>query len=455
MDDIKKYQELIDNEDQDGIKNAFVVFRSMEGAARLIQAYNKSRINLCCVRFCCCCVNKKEYKRKLFIKKWLKVSQAVEPSLINWENLGLSRKARCCRITFATIVALILLFLTTIAILYAKVQENALTKDAISCGKDLEITQEEAYQDVLDSEGKRSNVMFCYCQRLFWDLIAEKKSPYDEMQIEFPDGKKYCLDWFKDYSLSKSLLYLVPFSIIFVNWISKTILRLMARFYGYQSKPEEVLASAVNMFLMSFINSGIVIQLVYFQWLPGTDLPLILNEYSSFSQQWYQEVGTTIVVTLMLITFTPHISNLLFQLLGACGRCVDRGCSCDDRRTKQLVQEDYEDKNTGAEFMFEFRYSNILTVLAVAFLYSGGLPIMYPVAAFFFLITYWMDKCLLFNCYRKPIKFDNYLAKGTIGYFKFILLGHVAGFLLMFSMTPILQNDLLTVFEQEEFGTIG
>ena len=79
------------------------------------------------------------------------------------------------------------------------------------------------------------------------------------MQIEFEDGKKHCWDWFKDYSLSKSLLYIVPFAIIFVNWISKTILRLMARFYGYQSKPEEALASAVNMFLMAFINSGVVI----------------------------------------------------------------------------------------------------------------------------------------------------------------------------------------------------
>ena len=99
--------------------------------------------------------------------------------------------------------------------------------------------------------------------------------------------------------------------------------------------------------------------------------------------------------------------------------------------------------------MFEYRYSNMLTVLAVAFLYSGGLPIMYPVAAFSFFFTYWMDKFLLFNCYRKPIKFDNHLAKGTIGYFKYILLGHIAAFLLMYDMTPILQHDLLKAFEQE------
>jgi len=47
--------------------------------------------------------------------------------LINWENLGLSKSARGCRILFASFISLLLLLLTTIGILYAKVQENELT----------------------------------------------------------------------------------------------------------------------------------------------------------------------------------------------------------------------------------------------------------------------------------------------------------------------------------------
>ena len=107
--------------------------------------------------------------------------------------------------------------------------------------------------------------------------------------------------------------------------------------------------------------------------------------------------------------------------------------------------------------MFEFRYSGMLTILAVTLLYSGGLPIMYPTGAVFFFITYWMDKCLLFKCYRKPIKFDIYMARHTLFYFKFILLAHIGGFLLMYGYTPILQNHLfeflpvsLDVFKTKE-----
>ena len=74
----------------------------------------------------------------------------------------------------------------------------------------------------------------------------------------------------------------MPFCIIFVNWVSKTLLRLMTHLEGYQSKPEEVYASTINMYVMAFINSGLTIQLVYFKWIPMTDLPLVLNKYDSF-----------------------------------------------------------------------------------------------------------------------------------------------------------------------------
>ena len=36
--------------------------------------------------------------------------------------------------------------------------------------------------------------------------------------------------------------------------------------------------------------------------------------------------------------------------------------------------------------MLEFRYSNMLIVLAVTFFYSSGMPILYPIAALFFVI---------------------------------------------------------------------
>lgn len=70
---------------------------------------------------CECCTDKKGYKSKLFKGRFLNVEQAVEPSLILWENLGITSFKRCLRISISTLVAIVLLIITTLLILYVKI----------------------------------------------------------------------------------------------------------------------------------------------------------------------------------------------------------------------------------------------------------------------------------------------------------------------------------------------
>lgn len=83
--------------------------------------------------------------------------------------------------------------------------------------------------------------------------------------------------------------------------------------------------------------------------------------------------------------------------------------------------------------MLEFRYSNILSILAVIFFYSGAMPLLYVFGIFYFFITYWIDKWLLFTYYKKPVMFDSYIARKSLNWFKWILLLHCCGFIIMFS----------------------
>lgn len=103
-----------------------------------------------------------------------------------------------------------------------------------------------------------------------------------------------------------------------------------------------------------------------------------------------------------------------------------------------MAQWDYEDVNTGNEFMLEFRYSNILSILAVIFMYSSSMPILYVFGMVYFFITYWIDKVLLFRYYKKPVMFDSYIARKSLSWFKYILLLHCLGFLIMFSNSEII-----------------
>ena len=59
-----------------------------------------------------------------------------------------------------------------------------------------------------------------------------------------------------------------------------------------------------------------------------------------------------------------------------------------------VIQEDYEDVNTGSEFTMHTRYAQVLTTLFTIFMYSAGLPLLYLVGFAYFFFTYWVDKFL-------------------------------------------------------------
>jgi hypothetical protein len=84
---VLKEKYIKQNKQAESIKSAYVVFRSMEGFERMKEIYRDSAARRCWLYCSCRC---RYYSDKLFMKKYLKVSQAPDPSLILWENLGFS-----------------------------------------------------------------------------------------------------------------------------------------------------------------------------------------------------------------------------------------------------------------------------------------------------------------------------------------------------------------------------
>ena len=105
------------------IKNAYITMKSMEGAARLIQAYQLSRWKRLWLSVCC---SGSRYKKKMFQGRILQAERAIEPSLIMWENLGFSKKVRCLRILGSVFITMIMLSVTVIAIMYARAADEEL-----------------------------------------------------------------------------------------------------------------------------------------------------------------------------------------------------------------------------------------------------------------------------------------------------------------------------------------
>jgi hypothetical protein len=82
-------------------------------------------------------------------------------------------------------------------------------------------------------------------------------------------------------------------------------------------------------------------------------------------------------------------------------------------------------------------------------LYSSGIPILYFVGAVYFFITYWTDKYLIFDLYRKPEFLDHELALRSLDWYKYAIILHFLGGILMFSnqhILPVPLENMKTLF---------
>ena len=77
--------------------------------------------------------------------------------------------------------------------------------------------------------------------------------------------------------------------------------------------------------------------------------------------------------------------------------------------------------------------------------YSGGMPILYPVAFFNFFFLYWIYKFLLIKHYRKTSSFDQDLAFSSIFFFKIAFVLHIVWTVFMFTESHLLTLNISTI----------
>lgn len=71
------------------------------------------------------------------------------------------------------------------------------------------------------------------------------------------------------------------------------------------------------------------------------------------------------------------------------------------------------------------------------------MPILYPIAACFLFVNYWVDKFLIIYYHRKPVSYDSYITKKSGNWYKFILVMHVIAGTLMYANSSIVPSRYL------------
>jgi hypothetical protein len=67
------------------------------------------------------------------------------------------------------------------------------------------------------------------------------------------------------------------------------------------------------------------------------NFPILKGNYVDFTVSWYRDVGTTLTIAMIMNIITPHIAENILFALPAISRCIDRGCTRDIRKTRQVM----------------------------------------------------------------------------------------------------------------------
>ena len=188
------------------------------------------------------------------------------------------------------------------------------------------------------------------------------------------------------------------------------------------------------MWIVMFVNTALILLLINFRLDDNSRLreifevpsqsPVLQGEFADFRPEWYGIVGTAIALSCFTNAVMPF-SNFLFWIQKGCSRCMDRGCSCDMRRTSKLIQKEYEDLYMGAIFQFENRYAQLIAMFFIIMMYSAAIPILYLSGFLICLCMYWSDKVLFLRHYRLPPRHGRDLASRMLWYMEYAILLHL------------------------------
>lgn len=288
----------------------------------------------------------------------------------------------------------------------------------------------------------RTGEFHCFCKNLLDKYGVDRLSEY-----KFPlDQGTHCEQWFTTYLIVLTVVGAVAGMIILGN----VAVEGAVTFGAAMTRPineQRILFNAIKAISwVQFINLGCVLLMINVSItiadgafaLPGG---LLQGDYEDFTCMWYVNVGTQIILAMVLEVGAPHFLPAWQRTLYGCRRSWDRGCSCDRRRSKKLIQSDYEELYIGPEFALNARFAQIVAVIWVTFMYSPALPVLFPLAAVNFTLIFWVDKYLLLRFYRTPKNYDEQAIQHTLGQLKYAFLFHFVIGALVYSNRRILSSS--------------
>ena len=218
-----------------------------------------------------------------------------------------------------------------------------------------------------------------------------------------------------------------------VNWI------------GFRTETMRLSYTTTVTFVVQFFNTAFLLLLVGAN-MSEQPFGFGLNggSFTDFNSAWFRTLGNTLAGTMWFNAFFPVIEALGYFGLRIFFRLLDKGCSCDKYKTKKTSIQAYLNVYTGPVYLMHYKYSTMLNVIFVTFVYGAGIPILFPIAALSMLILYFQEKLMLYYGYRVPPMYDERLSQKVLNQLQWAPMFLLFFGYWMYSNQQLLSNDHLT-----------
>ena len=411
---------------------AFITFESTQDAAAFAKLFSAAATaSAACASLVRSPLKKPHLK---LLGKRVTVSPAPEPSAVLWGNLHLRTKHQWARIVGSTFASL-LLVLFSFGIMYVAAAAAAAFKQhqqpadcaerSVSAFVQTYLTfhtslDEQQLQNGTNPGTYTAARTFCVCDTLPWqsyDLAAVQSSPWLnacatqacsrllDLDLALLVGQPVCESFVK----LKSFTSLVSLAATVVVLITNEALRVAFDFFawseGHHTAEMRGRSVAERVFVAQFFNTAVLTIIVNAAW-PGQSSAATgamaslrsaasTGKFADLSGEWYDEVGTQIVTTMLLTILTPN----LYPLLEALFKTLQWRRKLPARVLSQAhLLELYE----GGEMNAPGRLASMMNIAFVTYAFSTGMPLLTVVGAFAFFVGYWADKLLFTRYFRLP-----------------------------------------------------
>ena len=166
-------------------------------------------------------------------------------------------------------------------------------------------------------------------------------------------------------------------------------------------------------FYVVFLNTAILLLLVNANMTAQPISFGLAGAMSDFNSDWFRLTGNTIRSTMVFNCFYPIMEFGMFFTMRLAFRLMD-SCRLNKYETKTKSIQAYINVHCGPNYLMHFKYSSILNIIFVTFMYGFGIPDLYPIAAASFIIIYIIEQCQLYYSYKQPPMYDERLSQSVL-----------------------------------------